>query len=491
MSMDISLWRIHKVTIGGRNRLKVRRIGSRSKPELHSWKAARRMREFSSLNFFSIFFFSFFDSSSTMTTTKKKWADGVVAAMAGPAVATEAASGLRTHLSPHSSEVNVLVVAALRDFSNLRASRTRGVAAGRIAAVQTLELGYTGHIPLTLGDQIQNSRHFEEFCGCATGHQYAQMGVGAQTPPRQTPPVDQQTILLTTLQKLTSLVQSMVSNLKSNASPSGDTTVPLHEKALVVSFQQFMAMQLPVFTGGGSPDKANEWIEEVQSTREIRYTGQLSISWKQFRDSFFSTYFPVHVRDKKMQEFLDLQQNQLSLEEYITKYRHLEVYCLHLYTTDGARASKFVRGLRDGLRSKVLTNRPHDLDEAVTMARCIEDDWARIHKDRHKKAGQHSHGGQTQVKHQYFAGRARLYERHDDRTFRQNQPTRSEATQGSVATPTSQRCPTCSCVHLGKPCYQEIGACLHCGGMGHFIKYCPLKKERELKKPDVGPSSAR
>ncbi|KAF3772160.1 hypothetical protein EJ110_NYTH58477 [Nymphaea thermarum] len=155
-----------------------------------------------------------------------------------------------------------------------------------------------------------------------------------------------------------------------------------------------------------------------------------------------------------MQEFLDLQQNQLNLEDYITRYRHLEAYCPHFYTTDGARAGKFVRGLREGLRSKVLSSRPRDLDEAVTMARCIEEDWVRTQKDHQKRAGQHSQGGRTQVKRQHFAGRTRPYERRDDRTFRRNQPTRSEATQGSVATPTSQKCPTCSRVHPGKPCYR-------------------------------------
>ncbi|KAF3774570.1 hypothetical protein EJ110_NYTH52873 [Nymphaea thermarum] len=92
------------------------------------------------------------------------------------------------------------------------------------------------------------------------------------------------------------------------------------------------------------------------------------------------------------------------------------------------------------------------------------------------------------VKHHHFAGRAKPYERRDDRTFRRNQPAHSEATQGSVATPNSPRCPTCSRVHPGKSCYRVTGACLHCGGMGHFIKDCPLKKERELKKPEAGPS---
>nr|VVW53221.1 unnamed protein product [Nymphaea colorata] len=293
-----------------------------------------------------------------------------------------------------------------------------------------------------------------------SGQQNAQASVGAQTPPRQTPPMDQQAILLTTLQTLTSLVQSMVSNQRSNASPSGDTSAPLREKATAVSYQQFMAMQPPIFSGGGSHDKAKEWIEEVerifgllkvleedkvnygsyllkgdaknwwQSTSEIQFAGQLSISWKQFRDSFFNTYFPMHARDKKMQEFLDLQQNQMNLEEYIARYRHLEVYCPHLYTTDEARAGKFVRGLRDGLRSKVLTSRPRDLDEAVTMARSIEEDWARTQRDHQKKTTQHTQGGRMPVKHQHAVGKVRPYDRRDDRTFWRNRPSRSETTQG-------------------------------------------------------------
>ncbi|KAF3795144.1 Peptide methionine sulfoxide reductase [Nymphaea thermarum] len=78
------------------------------------------------------------------------------------------------------------------------------------------------------------------------------------------------------------------------------------------------------------------------------------------------------------------------------------------------------------------------------MARCREENWARTQKDHHKKACQHSQGGRMQGKHQHFAGRTRAYERRDDRTFKRNQPTHNEATQGSVATPTSQRCPTYS-----------------------------------------------
>ncbi|KAF3771498.1 hypothetical protein EJ110_NYTH60400 [Nymphaea thermarum] len=284
-----------------------------------------------------------------------------------------------------------------------------------------------------------------------SGQRNAQASVGAHTPPRQTPPVDQQALLLTTLQTLTSLVQSMAGNKRSQASPTGDTTAPPKEKATTVSFKQFLSMQPPVFTGDGSPDKAEEWIEEIERIFEVlEVPGGNKVNY-----GFW--------RNKKMREFLDLQQNQLSLEEYVSKYRHLEVYCPHLCTTDEARAEKFIYGLRDGLRGRVMSSSPRNLDEAVTMARRMEEDWARTQRDHQKKTSQHTQGGRMPVKHHHPASRAKPYERRDDRTFRRNRPSRSETTQGSVASPTSPRCPTCSHAHPGKPCYRMTGACLHCG----------------------------
>nr|VVW56565.1 unnamed protein product [Nymphaea colorata] len=98
---------------------------------------------------------------------------------------------------------------------------------------------------------------------------YAESSMNAQSPPRQTPPVDQQTILLTIFQTLTSLVQPMVSNQRSHASPIGDTTAPPKEKATSVSFKKFMSTQLRVFNGDGSPDKVDEWIEEAERIFEL------------------------------------------------------------------------------------------------------------------------------------------------------------------------------------------------------------------------------
>ncbi|KAF3792379.1 hypothetical protein EJ110_NYTH10424 [Nymphaea thermarum] len=368
-----------------------------------------------------------------------------------------------------------------------------------------------GHGRARVGNGPSMARHFKCNARC-----FGRAGRGPDLDPSSTRvhrarPVDLEFVARGVLKSfvsaphtLTSIVQLMAVNQRSQASSTGDTTAPPKEKATTVSFHHFMSMQPPVFTGDGSPDKAEEWIEEIErifevlevpggnkvkfgsymlkgdakrwwkSTREIQFADQQTISWRQFRDSFFSTYFPIQARNKKMREFLDLQQNYLSLEEYITKYRHLEAYCPHLYTTAEAKADKFVYGLRDGLRGRVMSGSPHNLDEAVTMARHMEEDWVRTQRDHQRKTSQHTQGGRMPVKHQHPTGRARPYERRDDRTFRRNRPGRSETTHGSVASPTSPRCPTCSRAHPGKPCYWVTVACLHCGdkrpvGCGYVI----------------------
>ncbi|XP_031482778.1 uncharacterized protein LOC116252568 [Nymphaea colorata] len=138
-----------------------------------------------------------------------------------------------------------------------------------------------------------------------------------------------------------------------------------------------------------------------------------------------------------------------------------------------------------------MSSRPRDLDEAVTMARHMKEDWARTQKDHQKKTTQHTQGGRMPVKHHHFVGRARPYERRDDRTFRRSRPNRSDVIQGAVTTLTLPKCPTCSRVHPRKPCCRITGACLHYGGMRHFIKDCPIMAGKESKKQEARSSNAQ
>ena len=165
-----------------------------------------------------------------------------------------------------------------------------------------------------------------------------------------------------------------------------------------------MELSPPAFTGKEDPDAAEEWVRAIseifeilevpaerqvsfatyrlqgdakswwETTREVRYMPEerRTLTWEEFTTVFMDTYFPQYARDRKKQEFLDLRQGSMKVAEYTTRFRHLEKYCPHTYTTDEARAKKYVQGLRDGLRTRVLTSRPQNLNQAIEMATILQ-----------------------------------------------------------------------------------------------------------------------
>ncbi|KAF3777552.1 hypothetical protein EJ110_NYTH42156 [Nymphaea thermarum] len=166
---------------------------------------------------------------------------------------------------------------------------------------------------------------------------------------------------------------------RNHASPIGDTTAPLKEQTTSVLFKQFMSVQPFVCIGDGNPDATEEWIEEVKcifellkmaegdkvnyssyllkgdakGNRPMRFYRSTTTDLMEIVHRFILQHLlPNMCKNKKMQEFLKLQQNHMSLEEYVIKCRHVEMYCLHLYTTDEARVDKFVLGLRANYKTK-------------------------------------------------------------------------------------------------------------------------------------------
>lgn len=82
------------------------------------------------------------------------------------------------------------------------------------------------------------------------------------------------------------------------------------------------------------------------------------------------------ARKKRVRKFLVLTQNSRTLAEYVAQFHHLERYYPHMFATELERADKFVWGLSEGLRSKVISKRPHTLLEVIEMATRLDDDYA-------------------------------------------------------------------------------------------------------------------
>ena len=70
------------------------------------------------------------------------------------------------------------------------------------------------------------------------------------------------------------------------------------------------------------------------------------ITWEQFMDSFYAKFFYASLRDAKWQEFLNLEQDDRTVEQYDAEFDMLSHFAPEMVATEAARVDKFVRGLR-------------------------------------------------------------------------------------------------------------------------------------------------
>ncbi|MCI25221.1 cellular nucleic acid-binding protein, partial [Trifolium medium] len=119
--------------------------------------------------------------------------------------------------------------------------------------------------------------------------------------------------------------------------------------------ERFMSHKPTIFTGGYNPDGAIKWIEEVEIIFEAMGCTEenktilgvyvlreeannwwrnaklrmgedgVVIVWELFRREFLK-YFPADVKNKKVVEFMELKQWNMSVAEYSAKFEALCVF---------------------------------------------------------------------------------------------------------------------------------------------------------------------
>ncbi|KAL0549259.1 hypothetical protein IC582_013740 [Cucumis melo] len=176
-------------------------------------------------------------------------------------------------------------------------------------------------------------------------------------------------------------------------------------------------------------DRGTAWWE----TTERMLGGDVSqITWQQFKESFYAKFFSASLRDAKRQEFLNLEQGDMTMEQYDAEFDMLSRFAPEMIATEAARADKFVRGLRLDIQGSTSGQKRKAEQQPVPVPQ------------RNFRPGG------------------------EFRSFQQKPFEAGEAARGKPL------CTTCGKHHLGR-CLFGTRTCFKCRQEGHTADRCPLR----------------
>ncbi|KAL0551700.1 hypothetical protein IC582_010789 [Cucumis melo] len=211
-------------------------------------------------------------------------------------------------------------------------------------------------------------------------------------------------------------------------------------------------------------DRGTAWWE----TTERMLGGDVSqITWQQFKESFYAKFFSASLRDAKRQEFLNLEQGDMTVEQYDAEFDMLSRFAPEMIATEAARADKFVRGLRLDIQGLVRAFRPATHADALRLAVDLS---LQERANSSKTAGRGSTSGQKRKAEQQPVPvpQRNFRPSGEFRSFQQKPFEAGEAARGKPL------CTTCGKHHLGR-CLFGTRTCFKCRQEGHTADRCPLR----------------
>ncbi|GAU36214.1 hypothetical protein TSUD_363690 [Trifolium subterraneum] len=169
---------------------------------------------------------------------------------------------------------------------------------------------------------------------------------------------------------------------------------------------RFLKHKPSFFVGGFNPDGAVKWVEEVEiifDAMECANENKLAlgtyvlreeanqwwknaklrlgdrgvvITWEMFKREFFNKYFPTDVKNKKVVEFMKLEQGNMSVAEYAAKFESLCAFSPHYNTPEAEndKCVKFESGLRPDIKHIIGFVEIRNFTTLVAKARICDED---------------------------------------------------------------------------------------------------------------------
>ncbi|KAA0051440.1 ty3-gypsy retrotransposon protein [Cucumis melo var. makuwa] len=187
-------------------------------------------------------------------------------------------------------------------------------------------------------------------------------------------------------------------------------------------------------------DRGTAWWE----TAERMLRGDVSkITWDQFKKNFYAKFFSANVKHAKLQEFLNLEQGDMTVEQYDAKFDMLSHFAPDVVRDEAARTEKFVRALDLSLHERADSSKAVGRGSALGQKRKVET--------------------QSDVIPQRTLRSGGVFQRH-----------RRELAAAGRTLRQLPACTTCGRVHGGR-CLAGSGVCFRCRQPGHTADACPRK----------------
>jgi hypothetical protein len=107
------------------------------------------------------------------------------------------------------------------------------------------------------------------------------------------------------------------------------------------------------------------------------------ISWEEFRNAFRSHHIPDGLIERKLNEFLALNQGTRTVIQYAQTFNHLCQYASHHADTDAKKRDHFRRGLTTKLKERLNLVQPNTYNELVNLA-ITQEDCIAAHPPRYR-----------------------------------------------------------------------------------------------------------
>ncbi|GKV36288.1 hypothetical protein SLEP1_g44436 [Rubroshorea leprosula] len=266
--------------------------------------------------------------------------------------------------------------------------------------------------------------------------------------------------------------------------------------------KQFQNMNPPSFKGVPDPDVAESWVKKIEKMFKLlkctdgqkvelavfTLEGEADdwwtaaqegfskrgeeVTWDKFVQAFYQKYFSAAVLERKELEFMNLKQDDITVDEYQAKFSSLMKFASHLVNDEVRKVRKFQRGLKASIKNKVVPQMLKTYDEVLATTQIIEQDMEEQRMETHDSKGK---------------GKAI-----NTQPFNKKPKQRGKRKIPESNRPSFDFYKRCGKIHGGKECYWQTGACFKCGKTDHLIKDCPVlkgasqqSKDQDNKKPRV------